>query len=331
MFAWLRSFLRWLLIPYEDRNVDLETEDNNLYKRDLLQCMQAIDDFESGICRMINSEFVAMIKRIGLIVYSAGPAISRSSVELIEPLVALYDTDNHGKDVKVAALMDLSTMMMLNIEHQERAADAELHMALLDDLEQYTYMIQEKQSSVGQSASTPTTRSGRSTRTSYMNHPNVHIGRSSALSTVASNYSHVFHEDAQNNNELLENRIFVSWIIYTTKAMCLGNPAVISEVTGAVDNKFALRNLLQEAGELVEWDKFLPSKENQADALIKILNLHGLDDIIECDSQHEDQQVVTEDVFREPRESEKRLSELSLKLSSKGLRGPASLALPKGL
>ena len=69
--------------------------------------MQAIDDFESGICRMINSEFVSMIKRIGLIVYSAGPAISRSSVELIEPLVALYDTDNHGKDVKVAALMDL--------------------------------------------------------------------------------------------------------------------------------------------------------------------------------------------------------------------------------
>ena len=131
------DFFSILLLTHHDQHDDLlECEDNNLYKRDLLRAMTIIDEHESSMIGTGGVNFVDSIKKLGLIIYMAGPAISRISSELVNPLVNLYDNHGlYGKDVKIATLSVLSTMLSQSIEHQELACKYELHMALLDDLE----------------------------------------------------------------------------------------------------------------------------------------------------------------------------------------------------
>jgi len=266
----IRKILRWALVPKEDKEIDVETEDNNLYKRDLLRAMQTIDDFDSGHVRMNNALMVEAVKSIGLIVYSAGPAIARSSIELIEPLVAIYDTESHTKDIKVACLMVLSTIMMLNPEHQERGAESDFHMALLDDLEQYTYNIQD---CIGilqtDNSNISMAKSLGGNRESFV---------SFIANSVRSATSNVMKEKKAKRIQLealQEDHIFIAWIIYTLKSLTLGNPTVVNEVVKSVDNKIALRDLIKSAGDLIEWEQFLSSKENQAELLVLVLGLDG--------------------------------------------------------
>ena len=131
--TWVKGFLG----IRRSVHVGDENDDFNLYKRDLLKCMQVIDAMETGQIQYQNVLFCDRVKRIGLIIYLAGPSIQKVSVELIPPMITIYDNDGqYGIDVKVAALSVLSSMMTQSSENQQRAYEMDLHMALLDDLDQ---------------------------------------------------------------------------------------------------------------------------------------------------------------------------------------------------
>jgi hypothetical protein len=299
--------LLWNRHDHEDLDLMNQLGETNLYKRDLLKCMHAIDDYESSNIGS-STYFVNMIRRIGLIVYMAGPAITKVSVDLIEPLVALYDNDGlYGKDVKVATLSVLSTILQLNAEHQEKAAKAELHMAILDELEQYTYGLKMKlqrslnarmsQKDKEKNQSVP--KAGRRSESRESQVKTLGVANSNAAKPTKSTGSvFSFFKTAPETSDSMtdgnpadkaedltsDEETLTCWMIYTLKTMCLGAPAVITEVTNSVENRKALKELLHDAGELIDWSTFCESAGNQAEALIKILGLGQLDTIEEAES-----------------------------------------------
>merc|ERR1712157_189117 len=87
-----------------------------------------------------------MGKKLGLIVYCAGPSMKDVTLEMVHPLVKLFDNNGaYGKDVQIAALSVLSTMMSTSQEHQNKALEFELQEILVESLEEICFGSDNKQ------------------------------------------------------------------------------------------------------------------------------------------------------------------------------------------
>lgn len=309
-----------------DLDLDLEPEDNNLYKRDLLKCMQAIDDYETGMLQISNVHFNNMIRKIGFIIYLGGPAVAKVSSELIAPLVCLYDSDGrYGKDVSVSVLAVLSVMMSQNVEHQQKAQEAELHMALLDDLESllfgevdcgftksYSTVNSVKRDTIpikikskcpggrisdSHSGPRSSIQGANSHRTGYFNNT---ASKGSLMGFLKSDNS--ASESAATHYKLSPTEeTLVFWIIYCLKCMTCSNNSVIKEVVDAVDNRLGLAELLKIASQSVDWTNYINSSvidvfdfkdHDQAKCLMTILGLGDLTTVAEEEHELEDGKFI---------------------------------------
>jgi len=301
-----RRALRYILkivcgifIQTED-NYDWEAEnhDNNPYKTDLARIMGQLDDHEEGVATLNNTQFIRLIKQIGMSIQMGGPGVTRVQSSIVEPLVRLYDSDVHTKDIRIACLEVLSSMLLFQPNSQIEAKKAGLHVCVLDDLEHFTYNL-------------PAYGDGDDydDRTSQ-----DATGRSSMFSIIHRVDSMNRRIDEMNVTREHDNRVFVSWMIYTLKCMCMGNPEVKYEILKSVQNRDALVSMLRDAGNIAYWDHFTESGRDQSDELIKVLDLH-LDSFAEKDENTEYDSEEDEDNFGDEDEYEPKRATLTDRLS----------------
>merc|ERR1712224_1054771 len=137
-----------VLLSVHDEDIDFEENEKNLYKRDLLKTLYYIDNHESSGANIAEGKysFVDAIKKLGLIIYCAGPSMKDLTLEMVHPLVKLFDNNGaYGKDVQIAALSVLSTMMSTSQEHQTKALEFELQEILVESLEEICFGSDNKQ------------------------------------------------------------------------------------------------------------------------------------------------------------------------------------------
>ena len=114
---------------------------HNPYKTDLARIMGTLDDHEEGVATLNNTQFIRLIKQIGMSIQMGGPGVTRVQASIVEPLVRLYDSDVHTKDIRIACLEVLSSMLLFQPNSQIEAKKAGLHVCILDDLEHFTVVV----------------------------------------------------------------------------------------------------------------------------------------------------------------------------------------------
>ena len=124
--------------PEDNFDWEAENQDNNQYKTDLARIMGQLDDHEEGVATLNNTQFIRLIKQIGMSIQMGGPGVTKVQADIVEPLVRLYDSDVHTKDIRIACLEVLSSMLLFQPKSQLEAKKAGLHVCILDDLEHFT-------------------------------------------------------------------------------------------------------------------------------------------------------------------------------------------------
>lgn len=206
----------------------------------------------------------------------AGPALSKTIAEfnVVSHLVTLYDNPGvYGKDVKIATLAVLCIMFNSQhpqgAEYQEAARDCELHMALLDDLENLCYgtdpAMLSDYGSMGPSANTSVVSNILSFRMtssieakSTTNSQYQSNNKSRYINKTADSVLNFFQAEKVSFTQSEGNDDFVGpkgnitrseetliwWIVYSLKSLCCNNHPIVSDIVKAVDNKEVLLELI---------------------------------------------------------------------------------------
>ena len=141
--AYLYQIINLSLFQIETINLNskLQLFFHNPYKTDLARIMGTLDDHEEGVATLNNTQFIRLIKQIGMSIQMGGPGVTRVQASIVEPLVRLYDSDVHTKDIRIACLEVLSSMLLFQPNSQIEAKKAGLHVCILDDLEHFTVVV----------------------------------------------------------------------------------------------------------------------------------------------------------------------------------------------
>lgn len=299
MKAILRVICGVFIFAEDNFDWEAENHDNNPYKTDLARIMGTLDDHEEGVATLNNTQFIRLIKQIGMSIQMGGPGVTRVQASIVEPLVRLYDSDVHTKDIRIACLEVLSSMLLFQPNSQIEAKKAGLHVCILDDLEHFTYNLP-----------------------AYGENGDDEFGRNSEGADTRNSMFSMIHRvdsmnrriDEMNVTREHDNRVFVSWMVYTLKCMCMGNPEVKAEILRSVQNRDALVSMLRDAGNIAYWDSFTESGRDQSDELIKVLDLN-IDSFAEKDENTDYDSDENDDNFGDEDEFEPKRATLTDRLS----------------